>query len=504
MELYGGGMMGPSNNYQLGGRIASSKRQSEYQGETRALKEASEEAARRQRKSGIWGGIGSFVGGTLGSVLGPWGTAAGAAFGRGLGESGYKEVDVGVGKYRQQTREDIAKGQEEYKEGRLERALVSGIQAGLMPEVYGAAGKWLKGLGGAKEAAQVADIAGAVPEFAAGFGTAPVHEGMAASGLGLSAPPQLGAIPSMTMPGGFGTGMAGRLGAMPTTVAASAAPGLNFGGMFRQAREQGLGEFGYKGKRYHTRLAQGRGGGLINYMIPQMQGGGRAGTEYDPNRPQQQQQQQTNPYGQQVFGSNNPVFGPGTDWSGLPISGMQGAAQTPSGRGINTAYGTATDVGGALTQMGMGNIMNDPRFAQYAGDLPQFGMGYSQQVGDIYTGGKQATRSIRGGARTAVGQRGFGRSGIGSQQLESAVTGLTTDIDRQRRGVVEGYQADVLAGIQDIERKGEFEFDRSAVASVATPPGVTNIMNQNPNMSQDDAEEQYEQEMQGYYDQQYG
>jgi hypothetical protein len=29
-------------------------------------------------------------------------------------------------------------------------------------------------------------------------------------------------------------------------------------------------------------------------------------------------------------------------------------------------------------------------------------------------------------------------------------------------------------------------------------------MNQNPNMSQDDAEEQYEEEMQGYYDQQYG
>jgi hypothetical protein len=132
-------------------------------------------------------------------------------------------------------------------------------------------------------------------------------------------------------------------------------------------------------------------------------------------------------------------------------------------------------------------------------------MGYAQQVGDIYTGGKQATRAIRGGARTAAGQRGFGRSGIGSQQLESSMTGLYTDIDRKRRGVVEGYQADVLAGIQDIERKGEFEFDRSAAPSVATtPPGLTNIMNQNPNMTQVEAEEQYEQEMQGYYDQQYG
>jgi carbon monoxide dehydrogenase subunit G len=74
--------------------------------------------------------------------------------------------------------------------------------------------------------------------------------------------------------------------------------------------------------------------------------------------------------------------------------------------------------------------------------------------------------------------------------------------------VVEGYQADVLAGIQDIERKGEFEFDRSAVAAApsvtTTPVGLTQIMNQNPNMTQVEAEEQYEQEMQGYYDQQYG
>jgi hypothetical protein len=179
-----------------------------------------------------------------------------------------------------------------------------------------------------------------------------------------------------------------------------------------------------------------------------------------------------------------------------------GAEPTPTGRGINAAYGTATDVGGALSQMGMGNIMNDPRFAQYASDLPQFGMGYAQQVGDIYTGGKQATRAIRGGARTAAGQRGFGRSGIGSQQLQSSMTGLYTDIDRQRRGVVEGYQADVLAGIQDIERKGEFEFDRNAFATA--PPSLATTTNQNPNVALTPAEEQYEQEMQGYYDQQYG
>ena len=195
----------------------------------------------------------------------------------------------------------------------------------------------------------------------------------------------------------------------------------------------------------------------------------------------------------------------GSNLLGSPNAGAQVSnpdVATPTGRGINVGYGTATDVGGALSQMGMGNIMNDPRFAQYAGDLPQFGMGYSQQVGDIYAGGKQATRGIRGGARTAAGQRGFGRSGIGSQQLESSMTNLYTDIDRQRRGVVEGYQADLLSAIGDIERKGEFEFDRNAFSTA--PPNAATAANQNPNVASAIPQNPYEQEMQDYYDQQYG
>ena len=189
MELYGGGMTGPTTNYQLGGRIARARRGREYQGEMRALKSQAEEAARRQKKSGMWGSIGSFLGGTVGSLLGPAGTAAGAAIGRGLGESGYKKVDVSGGKYGQQTRGDIAKGQEAYQEGGLERALVSGIQAGVMPEVYGGLGKWAKGLGaGAETAAGAAGTAGAVGATGAGAVT-----------------------DLATMPGGFGMDMAGKL-----------------------------------------------------------------------------------------------------------------------------------------------------------------------------------------------------------------------------------------------------------------------------------------------------
>ena len=44
---------------------------------------------------------------------------------------------------------------------------------------------------------------------------------------------------------------------------------------------------------------------------------------------------------------------------------------------------------------------------------------------------------------------------------------LRTDVARQRRGVVEGYQADVLGAVGDIEAKGQFEFGTSPEAMSA-------------------------------------
>ena len=53
MELYGGGMVYPANNYQLGGLIARSRRGREYQGEIRELRNKAAAAARRKKKSGF-------------------------------------------------------------------------------------------------------------------------------------------------------------------------------------------------------------------------------------------------------------------------------------------------------------------------------------------------------------------------------------------------------------------------------------------------------------------
>jgi hypothetical protein len=44
------------------------------------------------------------------------------------------------------------------------------------------------------------------------------------------------------------------------------------------------------------------------------------------------------------------------------------------------------------------------------------------------------------------------------QQFQQRLAGLSGDVERRRRGVVEGFQSDLLSSISDIERLGEFEF----------------------------------------------
>tara|TARA_R100000808_G_C2155337_1_gene167568 strand:- start:12535 stop:14025 length:1491 start_codon:yes stop_codon:yes gene_type:complete len=491
IELYGGGMTRPSSNYQLGGRIASSKRESDYQGEVRRLKEEAERAAKRQRRASGLGSILSTVGSIAGSLIpipgvgtavgSAIGTAIGSGLGRLAGESTYKDTKVEGGKYAQQSRKDIQDASDDFRKSMGERALVGAAKAGLMKFASEGGADYLKAKFGPSGLPESVDI----PELEKIEG-----------GLGFETPRMRALFDADSI-------AAQELGAKQALLDRAGAfvdpsPYIPFQDMpLSDISATELGDFSSIGLPLQYPLDayrsaggygpfQNRGGGLINYMIPEMQSGGLI--------------------------PGQPIFGPGTDWSmtGSNVFGFRGAGAQVSnpdaapitGRGINVGYGTATDVGGALAQMGMGNIVNDPRFAQYAGDLPQFGMGYAQQVGDIYAGGKQATRGIRGEARTAAGQRGFGRSGIGSQQLESSMTNLYTDIDRQRRGVVEGYQADLLSAIRDIERKGEFEFNRNA--SAAAPPNAATAANQNPNVALTPAEEQYEQEMQAYYDQQYG
>jgi hypothetical protein len=406
MELYGGGMGGPTTNYQLGGRIASARRGREYQGETRALREAMEADAKERGKYGLWGDIASFATNLV--VPGAGGVAKAAV------ESGYDPASFEGGKYFQETRERAGEAGEEWKKGILERGLVDVGKSLVMPEVYAKAGETL---------GKSADWLGAT------FGKAGMEDPVAAQQL---LTPQASGMFDSKLPFSMAD-PAAAVSAAAQNLALAGAEGLDLGGG-QEVWKQFEGKYGpgswkqLAGEKYSAmeqpmQFASGyggipsgyggfRGGGLINYMVPKMQGGGT-----------------TSPHG----------YAPALD----PM-------------GTQYGYGTATDPLGALKQMGMHGIAADPKLAQYMGDLPQFSMGYEQQLGDIKTGAQTGLFGLAGPmGPAATSFAGEGASGVAKQ---TARKGIEEQYGTQRRGVVEGYQADVLAGIRDIERKGEFEF----------------------------------------------
>ena len=126
--------------------------------------------------------------------------------------------------------------------------------------------------------------------------------------------------------------------------------------------------------------------------------------------------------------------------------------------GGQVGYGTATDPLQALEQMGMGDVAKDPKLEDYIEDLPQFTMGYKQQLGDVMAGGRSGLMDISQQSRTQQAGTGFAGGGAGAVGQARARKELQRGVGTQRRGVVEGYQADLLSALADIESKGGFEF----------------------------------------------
>jgi len=504
MELYGGGMTGPSNNYQLGGsvskyalggQIASSRRNREYQGEIRRLNEAAERMAKRQKRASGLGNILSTVGGIAGSFIpipgvgtaigSAIGTAAGSALGRFAGESTYKDTDVGGGKYAQQSRKDLQGYSDDFKESRGERAVVGGLKSGLMKFASTGGQDYLKSkfspgstpggelLQDIPELEQVlmnespADMArlslgptAAQDNMMARFGLDPAAAQETLEGQLLSADSSAYA-PFADMP--------------LSDISATQLGDFSNIGLPPQSPSNAY---------YGPYLPNRRGSGLIpmmpmgGYVNPQRPNAPTMPQPYQPmagTGPQGQTAGEgaspttggTNPYGVnmgaiqqlgqsgwQMFGSDNPVFSSGGDWSGLfgETLGPTGQAETTPG------YGTATGVTGALEQMGMGDVATDPRLQKYLKDLPQFSQGYSQQIGDIYAGAGKQAGGVRGRARQAAGKTGFSGSGAVQASSQQAMGQLGTQTDIGRRGVVEGFQSDLLSGIRDIEEKADIEF----------------------------------------------
>jgi hypothetical protein len=200
---------------------------------------------------------------------------------------------------------------------------------------------------------------------------------------------------------------------------------------------------------------------------------------------------------------DEPLFGADTDWSSLFDKTLGGTGGTtdptdpttptdPTGAG-STGYGTAIGTQSALTQMGMGHIASDPRLQDYLKDLPQFNQGYQQQFGDIQRGGRQNLAQIYAAQRSGGG--GFSGAGAGAQAFGQQYSGLMGQQGAQRRGVVEGFQSDLLSGIRDIEQRGDFTFGQGPGGTTNKDDAIKALVDQG--YTQEDAERQIWEDMQG-------
>jgi len=139
------------NMMQTGGQTtaggAALARALQMQKDQRRLESAQRKEAKRQKKGGLFGSIGGIAGGLLGSAaLGALGvatgglglplaaglgTALGKRAGEGLGAGKSRSVDRSGTVFGQQSFRDVEKASRDYTRGMGERALLSGLQAGV-------------------------------------------------------------------------------------------------------------------------------------------------------------------------------------------------------------------------------------------------------------------------------------------------------------------------------------------------------------------------------------
>ena len=450
MELYGGGMVGNRTNYQLGGRVAASRRNREYAGEIRRLNEAAERAARRQKRASSLGNILGTIGGIAGSLIPipgvgtAVGTALGSAIGGGLGrlagESTYQGTKVEGGKYAQDSRRNLQGSIDDFKSSMGERALGQGLRSGLSTFISQGGADYLKAKFG-----QAQPVGLQAPEKLLDINiNQPITD--------VSERVRQSIRPDVPMDFGdlsIDTVSDMTLDTIPDITSRTPLTDINYDDLIQYGTFQGPSmDF----------MPAMRGGGMVN-MMPQYQNGGFV-KEAEKER-----------FDAMIIPTS---FADPTDEMRQSSMNLPNTTFSPSAppAPFVPSYGTATDVMGALGQLGMTDVALDPRLQEFMGDLPDFQMGYAQQVGDIYSGARQAARGMRGQQMQAAGQRGFAGSGIGQTQSQQAFGDLRSDVARQRRGVVEGFQADLLRAIGDIERKGEFEFGTSPEALGARAQNV--------------------------------
>ena len=512
IDYYGGGMVKPSDGYQLGGLISKAGRQRGYTREYKNIKDLAEQAAKRKEKvGGNW--LRKLAVGTAGTLLGgPMGGGAALALDQALREKKFKKTDFGGGKYWQDTRGELGKQEKAFKEKGLSRVGIAGVEGYLGGKGGGTFGKsasFLKGL-----PTDISMISGAMK----GAGGASFLE--AAKGVGWDIPSMLGGKASMVgsllpsvepkatnAPSFYGnttdeqdfqqwSGMTGAPAQdfsyenIPSQYKLSesewAVPPTGVEGMFAEEQAARI-----AGRQKPDQAA-------VTQPLTSIQRGDILGNEYmervraaEANRPLTQPEAPVidmGVEGPEMLGDLPLSQGPPAPFAGLPpqtemagglpiqedwygepewAGGFKGGGLVDYMMPQNYqegGYATATDPLQALEQMGMGDVASDPALKEHMEDLPQFGMGYKQQLGDVTAGGQAGLMDISQQARTQQAGTGFAGGGAGAVGQALARKKLERGVATGRRGVVEGYQADLLSALADIEQKigGDFTFGDGA------------------------------------------
>ena len=525
IDYYGGGMVKPSDGYQLGGLVAGARRQRDYSGEMRGLKGLAEGAAKASKKLG-GGFLRKLLLGSIGTAIaGPAGAAAVLAGDQALRERRHKKTDFSGGKYAQDIRGDMNKRESQLKDQGLARIGIAGVEGFLGGKSGGMFDKAASGVKGG--IGQLRDIRGFLGEggtmrdvlggYAQKIGESGVFgdTGITRGLLGISdkamaATPTVAPAQAIAPEKGsyesYKNIFSKRGQDVPLSreqylessekLKALQQPTPDWAGIEqdRLAAVQSASDAYDKRKEQYDWL---KGRGVIEepemaegiYQLPAVnvegvrpdpssnvpaEGGFPAGepltqssiNELYPEWSTQASEEVPMPYstyglisGQygQPYGFGQPQMQTAGGFGDYKGGGLiEGLMPRGYQKGGQVGYGTATNPQDALRQMGMGEVADDPRLEKYLEDLPQFGMGYKQQLGDITAGARTGLLNIGKEGRLTGARTGF--AGGGGWMNPEARQQVQRQFGTQRRGLVEGYQADLLSAIADIEAKGGFEF----------------------------------------------
>ena len=516
IDYYGGGMVKPSQGYQLGGLIARSGRQRGYTREFKNIKELAEQAAKRKEKvGGNW--LRKLAVGTAGTFLGgPAGAAAALAADQALREKKFKKTDFGGGKYAQDIRKDLGKQETAFKEKGLARVGIAGVEGYLGGKgggTYGKTAGFLKGLPtdiSMVKGAMAAKDGATFLEAAKGVGwDIPSMFGGKASMAGSLLPsiaPKATNAPSLYEQSGAALAGA-ESGAMQAAGMTVNPVAMGTAGMIANTTdEQDFQQWaGMTGAPPVAEQAVAPTQEALTQPLTSIQRGDVLGNEYMERvraagaggpEPEMEVEQDIYQLPQvDVFGgSPEPETGLAqTDWYDEPedeypsygsqpqqqpawAGGFEGGGlvdyMMPQGYqgGGQVGYGTATDPEQALRQMGMDDVANDPALGEHLDDLPRFTMGYKQQLGDVTAGARTGLLNIGKEGRLTGARTGF--AGGGGWMNPEARQAVQRQFGSQKRGIVESYQADLLSAISDIEQKigGDFTFGSRGSTNMASYP----------------------------------